>query len=70
MGALAMADEKKAAKPPTTTLRVYDRDGEELADLARLRGVTVAELYRDVLAPLVRQALKRDMQERIKKLSD
>lgn len=73
-GAL-MAEKKpargSAAKPAEveyTTFRVYANDGEDLSDLARLMGMTIAELYRDVCAPMIRARRVKALEEQLKQL--
>jgi hypothetical protein len=68
MGALMV--EKKGAKPDTTTVRLYDLDGEELSDFAGLSGVTIADAYREHCAPVIRRLLKEEMEKRLKNMKD
>jgi hypothetical protein len=69
-----MAKEKSArgasvpAEPEYTTFRIYAGDGEDLSDLARLCGLTIAELYREVCAPLIRARRVKELEDQLKKL--
>lgn len=68
-----MAKEKPARgarndEPSYTTFRLYADDGEDLSDLARLCGLTIAELYREVCAPLVRARRVKELEDQLKKL--
>jgi hypothetical protein len=68
-----MADEKKpgkqkSAKPEYTTFRIFAEDGEDLSDLADKEDKTIAELYRELCAPLIRKRLIQKTREHLKKL--
>lgn len=72
----ALMAEKKSArggapKPADveyTTFRVFADDGEDLSDLARLMGLTIAELYHEVCAPLIRAKRVKELEEQLKQL--
>jgi hypothetical protein len=75
MAALAVAkmakdtDEKKAAKPRYTTLRLHGDDGDNLSDLADAMGKTIADTYRDMgLADKVRAELLKVTEAKVKRL--
>lgn len=62
---------KKATPAPPggwTTFRLYGPDGEELSDLARDEGKTIADLYRELLAPLVKARLIERTEQKLKKM--
>ena len=56
------------AKTEYTTFRIHAADGENLSELASLEGTTIAELYRELCAPLVRKRLIAKAKERLEKL--
>ena len=58
----------KGPKPDYTTFRIFAEDGEDLSDLADLEGKTIAELYRELCAPLIRKRRIQRMEERLKRL--
>lgn len=75
MDVLIMAARKSAKKGPAkappggwTTFRLYGPDGEELGDLARDEGKTIADLYRELLAPLVKARLIERTEQKLKKM--
>ena len=71
MGVL-MAEKRAAGgkKPDVeyTTLRFYAQDGEELSELASAEKKTIAEVYRELLAPLVKKRLIQRTEERLRKM--
>lgn len=72
MSVATVAEDKatgKDAKVGFTTFRIYEADGEDLSDLAKLENKTAADVFRDLCAPLIRKLLKERMEERLKKLS-
>jgi len=70
----ALMAEKKPARakpdPEYTTFRVFADDGEDISDLARLSGKTIAELYREVCAPLIRARRLKELEEQLKRLKN
>ena len=48
----------KDEAPQWSTLRVELDDATEMAKLAKLEGGTIAEVYREVCAPVVRERLR------------
>lgn len=55
-------------KPQYTTLRFFQEDGEDISDLADMEGKTIAQLYRELCAPVIRQRRIALMEERLKRL--
>lgn len=51
-----------------TTFRIHAEDGDELGDLAKEEGQTIAELYRALLAPIVRERLIERTEAKLRKL--
>ena len=74
MSVLAVADEKtdpkKGAKDKAdyTTFRVFADDGEDLSDLADMEGKTIAQLYRELCAPLIRKRRIQKTEEKLARL--
>ena len=76
MGALTVAKKPQAKKPESgkaadggwTTFRLYAEDGEALSDLAKEEKVTIADLYRELLAPIIKERLIRRTEEKLKKM--
>lgn len=73
----AVMTEKKPAKrtpkgdqpePDYTTFRVYADDGEDISDLARLLGETIADVYRELCAPMIRARRVKLLEEQLKQL--
>ena len=52
-------------KPDFTTLRFHGEDGRDIARLAALRNVTIADLYRELCAKTIREALKKAMRSQL-----
>lgn len=63
-------DEKKDMKGKVeyTTFRLFAEDGEALSDLASLERKTIAELFRELCAPLIRKRLTQKTEEKLKRL--
>lgn len=55
-------------KPEYTTFRLYVEDGENLSELADKRGLSVAKLYRQMFAEIVRRELIEEAKKRLKDL--
>ena len=49
-------------KPDYTSQRVFLEDAAVMGKLASLRGKTIAEIYREICAPVVRDALRAESQ--------
>jgi hypothetical protein len=62
------SEEEVAPTPHYSTFRIFGEDGANLIDLARERKKTVAELYRELLAPVVREQLIPVASRRLEKL--
>lgn len=60
----------KGREDEYTTCRLYTPDGEDLSDLATLTGQTVAEVYRDVCAQLVRKKRIEHLEAKLRELKD
>ncbi len=73
-GAAEMADKKGAGgetKPQYTTFRLYSSDGEDLSELADKRGVSIANLYRELgFAETVRKLLVTEAEKRLRELKE
>jgi hypothetical protein len=70
-----MADEvskptgkKKLDAADYTTFRVYATDGEDLSDLAAMEGKTIADLYRELIAPIIRKRRIQKTEEKLRRL--
>jgi hypothetical protein len=55
-------------EPDYTTFRVFADDGEDISDLARLMGKTIAEVYRELCAPLIRGRRVKLLREQLSSL--
>lgn len=55
-------------KPEYTTFRLFVEDGENLSELADKRGLSVAKLYRQMFAEIVRRELIEEAKKRLKDL--
>ncbi len=51
-----------------TTFRIFAQDGDELGDLAKEARLTIAEMYHQLLAPIVKEQLIVKMREKLRKL--
>jgi hypothetical protein len=76
---LTVADEKTGSgrKPKSgdaelkySTFRLYADDAEDLSDLAGMEGKTVADLYRELCAPLIRRRRIQRTEEKLKRLKE
>lgn len=71
---LTMAEEAKkpgkpaAEKPRYTTFRIFEKDGENLSELADKRKVTIAALYHELFSDKVRELLLREAKRRVQEL--
>lgn len=76
-GVLTVTDDKKPGKKTKgdpdveyTTFRVYADDGEDISDLADMEKKTIAELYRELCAPLIRKRRIQRTEEKLKRLKE
>lgn len=51
-----------------STFRIFAQDGEDLSELASKLGITIAELFRQECAPIIRGKLLQKMEERLRDL--
>lgn len=56
------------AKVEFTTFRLFAEDGEALSDLASLERKTIAEIYRELCAPIIHKRLMAKTEEKLKRL--
>jgi hypothetical protein len=61
-------DVKSKDKEAYTTMRLYVADGEDLSDLADMEGKTIAQLYRELCAPLIRKRRIAKTEEKLRRL--
>lgn len=70
--AMAEKPDGKAKQPGTrpgyTTFRIYEKDGEDLSELASLTGRTISEVYRERCAPIIRKLVIEETERRLKEL--
>lgn len=70
---ITMADEKKSGKdagkkPAYTTFRIFEKDGENLSELADKRRMSVAKLYHELFSETVRKMLLEEVRRRQQEL--
>jgi len=71
---LTMADEKakrtqaQENKPKYTTFRIFEKDGEDLSELADKRKTTISKLYHDLFSDEVRRLLLDEAKRRVREL--
>ena len=72
MSVLTMADKPAGRsdkkKEAYTTIRLFVPDGEDLSDLADMEGKTIAEMYRELCAALIRKRRIALTEEKLKRL--
>lgn len=70
MSGIEVNEPVKDPADETTTQKIFTSDCREIGKLARLRGKTIQQVYRDICAPIVRAELREEMQRQAAELGD